>query len=400
MKKTFTVLFVLLFSGALFAQIGPSWWQMLPVDWQNNPYDRDTVTIAKVSDTFDEAFGSLAEMWDYLTGASFADRVTVIPINNFAAGEAQVKDPADLTAHGIVVWNNNNLYHLFKVEDDEIHASDRIEMHPAPYVGAYNPGRQIYPSGYEPAGATDTIGDYNFWGRWISGEEYVQMAMYGSWTEAGAYKMEWLLESGTNLHPAAPTYTLKGPNKDTLGDVVMGSVPEACAAVFEQKADGYYFLAIIPMTVFHGAYEGKTPNPTDWTEMSLALKVDDMDSDNGDGEDPNTDPDRSEAWGATASNDVYWAIGFYGGVGLFGFQALGVGNIKVNPYKAYVSFGNLVIDKASELKNVSIFSVTGAQVLNVNNPSRMISLNNLEKGVYVVRFTDRNGANFSQKIVK
>jgi hypothetical protein len=402
MKKTFTLFFALLFSGALFAQIGPSWWQMLPVDWQTNPYDRDTVTIAKVSDTFDEDFNSLDEMWGYVTGATFADRVTVIPINNFTAGAEQVKDAADLTAHGIALWNNNNLYFLFKVEDDEIHASDRIEMHPAPYVGPYNPGRPIYPAGFD-AGANTTPDDpydYDYWGRNIPGPEYVQMAMYGSWTEAGAYKSEWVLQSGSDLHPSASTYTLKGPDKDTLGDVVMGSIPESCAAVFETKTDGYYFLAIVPLTVFHGAYEGKKPNPTDWTEMSVALKVDDMDSDNQDGPDDNSDPDRSEAWGATGSNDAYWAIGFYGGVGLFGFQALGVDNIKVNPYKAYVSAGNLVIDRASELRNVSVFSVTGAQMLSVNNPSRTINLNNLSKGVYVVRLTDRSGNNFAQKIVK
>jgi len=166
------------------------------------------------------------------------------------------------------------------------------------------------------------------------------------------------------------------------------------------KADGYYFLAILPLKVFHGSFEGKKPNPTDWTEMSVAIKVDDMDSDNEDGDDSDTEPDRSEAWGGTTDNNAYWAIAFYGAVGQFGFQALGVNSIKVNPYKAYVSAGNLIIDRANELKNVSIYSVTGAQVLSVNNPSRTINMNNLAKGVYVVRFTDRNGGNFSQKIVK
>jgi hypothetical protein len=390
MKRLYILFSVLMISAGLSAQIGPSWWQMLPADWRTNPYDRDTVSILKVSDDAIEQFASLSELWAGIA----AEEIPIVNTNN---GACNLLDANDFSANVKAFFDNSSYYVLYNVNDEDVQVegADRIEMHLAPYVDSCNPGRPIYPAGYEPAGATDTVGDYNFWGRWISGADYVCQSYRGSWTEVGAYKTEWVLASADPYYPGACTYTLNGPNHDTLGDVVAGAPKVPFSCIFEPKTGGYFFLAIMPMELFP-----EEPNPETFPAMSVAFKVDDSDADDIDctTDDTETDVDRYEAWGA-AINDAYWAIAFYGGVGVFDF-GVSVPSIKTMESRVYYYAGNLRLVRQDLVKSISIYNITGALVKSVQTPSESINITNLLNGVYLVRITEFNGSSAVTKIVK
>jgi hypothetical protein len=389
MKRFYIFLTLLLFSAGLFAQIGPSWWQMLPVDWRTNPPARDTVSILKVVDDAIEQFASLTELWAGIPAE-------VIPIVNVSNGACNWLNEADFSGNVKAFFDNNNYYVLYNVNDEDVQVDglDRIEMHLAPYVDSCNPGRPIYPAGYEPAGATDTIGDYNFWGRWISGEEYVLMSYKGSWTEVGAYKTEWVLASAENYYPSACTYTLKGPNKDTLGDVTTSSPHLPFTEIYEPKTGGYYFLAIMPDSLFP-----MEPDPITFPAMSVAFKVNDKDADDVDCTDPpDGTVDRYEAWGA-ATNDAYWAIAYAGGVGVFDFHTT-VSPVKVTESSVYYHSGYLRLVRQDLVRSVSVYNITGALIRYVQTPSELINISDLMNGVYIIRLTEFNGSFSVTKIVK
>jgi hypothetical protein len=390
MKRFYIFFSVLFISVGVFSQIGPSWWQMLPEDWRTNPYDRDTVSILQVTDDAIEQYASLAELW---TGIPAEE----IPIENTSNGACNLLDANDFSANVKAFFDNNNYYVLYNVNDEDVQVDglDRIEMHLAPYVDSCDPGRPIYPAGYEPAGATDTIGDYNYFGRWISGAEYVLMSYRGSWTEVGAYKTEWVLASSEEYYPGACTYTLLGPDKDTLGDVVMGAPDVPFSCIYEPKTGGYYFLAVMPDSLFP-----VEPDPVDFPAMSVAFKVNDKDDDDIDctTDDEETDVDRYEAWGA-AINDAYWAIAFYGGVGVFDFLT-STPDIKTTESGVYYYSGYLKLIRQELVKNVSVYSITGALVRNIQAPSESINISDLIGGVYLIRITEFSGATSVTKIIK
>jgi hypothetical protein len=372
MKSYFLSFLILLISGVLFAQIGPSWWQMLPEDWQTNPYKRDTVSILKVEDNFIDQFQSLTELWSGL-------EAEVIPVNNAVFGACNLLDTNDYSGKVKMFFDSENYYVLYNVNDEDVqwYGSDRVEMHLAPYVDSMNPGRTILPSGYEPAGPTDTVGDYNFWFRWISGEEYVRMSYRGSWSEVGAFFTSWTLESRVNVYPSCPTYTLKeAPEGDYLGDVIMGQPPLPFLSLFEPKTGGYYFLAVMPTELFPNK-----PDPVDFPAMSIAFKVDDKDDDDIDctTDDEETDPDRYEAWGGTTSMDAYWAIAFYGAVGIFDF------GFTVFPAVRHICPGQSTGSVSLNIKGgnppYSVLWSTGDTTL---------SISNLQKGTYWFNVRDNH----------
>jgi len=389
MKRFYVFSIFLLFSVGLFAQIGPSWWQMLPADWLTNPFQKDTVSILQVADDAIEQYNSLTELWAGIPAEE-------IPIVNVSNGACNWLNETDFSANVKAFFDHNNYYVLYDVNDEDVlvEGADRIEMHLAPYTDSCNPGRPIYPAGYEPAGATDTIGDYNFWGRWISGEEYVLMSYRGSWTEMGAYKTEWVLASAEDYYPSACTYTLKGPNHDTLGDVVTGAPDVPFSCIYEPKTGGYYFLAIMPDSLFP-----MEPDPVTFPAMSVAFKVNDKDADDVDCTDPpDGTVDRFESWGA-ATNDAYWAIAFNGGVGVFDFST-SVKPVKVTEASVYYNSGYLRLVRQDLVRNVSVYNLTGALMRSVQSPSELINISDFTDGIYIVRITDRNGVSSVTKIVK
>jgi hypothetical protein len=390
MKRFYFFLIFLFVSVGLFAQIGPSWWQMLPADWRTNPPARDTVSILKVSDDAIEQYASLAELFAGIPAEE-------IPIVNTSNGACNLLDANDFSANVKAFFDNSNYYVLYNVNDEDVQTEglDRIEMHLAPYADSCDPGRPIYPAGYEPAGATDTVGDYNFWGRWISGEEYVLMSYRGSWTEVGAFKTEWVLASSEEYYPSACTYTLLGPNHDTLGDVVTGAPPVPFQCIYEPKTGGYYFLAIMPHSLFP-----MEPDPVTFPMMSVAFKVNDKDADDIDctTDDEETDVDRYEAWGA-ATNDAYWAIAFNGGIGKFDFST-SVKPIKVTEASAYYYSGYLRLVRQDLVRSVSVYNITGALIRSVQSPSELINISDLTGGIYIVRINQFNGSSSVTKIVK
>jgi hypothetical protein len=309
MRKLYFVLSAVLLSTASFSQIGPDWWQMLPEDWRTNVYVRDTIMIAQVADDFVGGYDVLADLWDNV-------ETDIVPVV-YKSGGPDADGAADFQSNAKLFWDNANLYVLYQVVDQEVDtALDYVEIHTAPYSCFYEPDRTIYPQGFCPewvSPKTPDPYDYEFGDRKIPGAEYVAMAKMSSWTEAGAYKMDIKLKTKEEVYPSAVTYTLRGPDKDTLGNVSSGAPEVPMATVFEATADGYYFLVIEPWAVMNDM----VPEEGVFEAMSVAIKTNDYDSDNADGDDEDTAPDRADYWGGTTSNDAYWAIAYYGAVGKF-----------------------------------------------------------------------------------
>jgi hypothetical protein len=221
------------------------------------------------------------------------------------------------------------------------------------------------------------------------------MSYRGSWTEMGAYKTEWVLASSEEYYPSACTYTLLGANKDTLGDVVMGAPDVPFSCIYEPKTGGYYFLAVMPDSLFP-----MEPDPVTFPAMSVAFKVNDKDADDIDctTEDEETDVDRYEAWGAS-TNDAYWAIAFAGGIGKFDFNT-SVKPIKVIESGVYYYSGYLRLVRQDLVRNITVYSITGALMRSVQNPPELVNISNLMSGVYLIRVTETNGLSYVTKIVK
>jgi hypothetical protein len=395
MKKIYIILAAFLLSGSLLAQVGPSWWQFLPTDYETTAPERTTVKIMKVEDGFVDGFDAISEVWDAVPYEKF-------DIANVSNGECNITDGADMSAQGVLFFDATNLYVLYNVNDEDIlpDGGDVVEMHIAPYDGQYDPGRPIYLN--RKAGqwyeGTDTAA-YKWGGTIILEEVYTDMALYGSWTEAGAYKSEWRLESGTDLYPGSTMYSMLGPDKDTLGDVSMGAIDVACSAIYEAKTGGYFLLTIQPLTV----WKGVVPDATDLPAISIAIKVNDQDSDNGSCDE--ADPDavtRSEAWGPGAvSNNAYWAVGYYGGRGEFVFDPAGVPTAKADAQSTVFFYNNqLTLNRNELVGNVSVYSITGQLVRSFDNPSETVNLSSLVEGIYVVRVTEFSGASQIVKIVR
>ncbi len=385
MRKLYTLLAALIFSAASFAQIGPSWWQMLPEDYDTNPPDRDTVMIQKVPNDYVDNAASLAAIWD--AGVS-----EIIPIDNNTNGECNTSGDADYKGDAMIFFDDTNIYVLFNANDEDLVANDKAEIHLAPYESQYDyDGELVAPN--DPM---------TFGGREIPSATYVDMALYGSWTSAGAYKTEYALETAEDIYPGSPVYSLidGGENADTLGDVSMGNTHEPVNTLFAAKTGGYHFLIIYPVAMFNGT----VPDPTDLPGMSIAVKLNDSDSDDADCDDPPDDKaDRAEFWGATTGdhNNAYWAIGYYGGYGQFNFTVLSnrapMDNSRVN---AYYHNGFLKLQGAEFVKNLDVYSVTGARMLSASHPGSNVSLAHLSKGVYLVKITEENGNVTTLKIAR
>ena len=157
MKKTYLLIASLLTCSVLSAQIGYSWWQFLPSDFEDNPYPREEVLIQGIDETLiiDQA-SSLADVW------SDVPAVFVNPIDYLANPTAEdwssgseeeitlpTQTPNDFTAAYTVMAGDNNLYVLYNVTDDDVQSNgldnDFVELSFAPYGGKYDPGRPIYP---------------------------------------------------------------------------------------------------------------------------------------------------------------------------------------------------------------------------------------------------------------
>ncbi|MCO6480103.1 MAG: T9SS type A sorting domain-containing protein [Phaeodactylibacter sp.] len=405
MKKLYLFLLLLAIGPLSFAQIGRSWGQRLPDDFRENPYPRQTVKLLMVND--DDVIGAntLEELWGTV------DAEFIYPLDgwanptarDFSSGSAVTvdvppQDEADIYGEYTAMAGDNALYVLFNVSDDEVDPAggDKLELGWAPYVDPFDPGRPIYPDVSHWAWNADQMG-YNFpGGAVVSGEDYVEMSYYSTWTEAGAYKVDLPLESSAELYAGAPVYSLKGPDLDTLGDVSGGAVPVALQTLYEAKTGGYFYLAIVPWEAMNGAKPTAVGD-----QISLAPKVNDWDSNNF------TYQNNSGAevvhsygyWGSTDQNDVYWAIAFYGAK-----AELTMASSTFEPLndviKAYYSGNELIITHSEGNTFVDIYNASGVRVKTFVEADNVMDLSFLIRGFYVADIRDDAGNRSLVKFVK
>ncbi len=394
MKKVYLFLAAMMIAGVTFGQVAPGWWQMLPEDYDSIPYERQELTITNVTDDLVGTVASLAELWDEVDENAFAiDAVT----------KDTVYDAADFTGQAAAFWDASMIYILYNVTDEEVNTDgkDFLEISIAPYADQYDPGREIYPSGYDAEGATpDDPYDYDYWGRDIAGDVYVDMALYATWNETGANKSEIkLTQVGDTVRPTYVKYEL---NNDSLGaNAGTASLDEDCLGAYEATDDGYLYLLGMPWATFHAVssnediYSWDVPTEGVWDAISLAVKVNDYDADNQTNDDDETET--TNIWGGTDKNDAYVYVAYYGAVASFDFPEVGIANNKVsNPYNIYYAQGNLHLDGIQTAGDVIIYNITGQKVMNLSNVSNgQYDISNLNNGIYVVTF---KGA--AQKIVK
>ncbi|MEE9440193.1 MAG: T9SS type A sorting domain-containing protein [Saprospiraceae bacterium] len=420
MKKVYLILLFLPIATLCMSQIGYSWWQFLPSDFETNPAPRATVMIQKVNDDVIANTNSLEELWgnvgdDFIYPIDFLAATTV---EDYTSGDKVVTDlpvasADDYTGSYSILAGADALYVLYNVVDDEVDVTrDLLEMHFAPYGSKYDPGREIYPdmSRGPGGGRWWEAGQAHVWGAFdedtdmpgngaivISGADYVEMSKYCSWTEAGAYKVELKLESSQELFPSALNYSLKGDNNDILGDVSGGSIGDvAMQALFEQTSNGYLYLSIIPWDVMKGS---KLENNGD--QMSIATKVNDFDGNNLAyvDKDGNAQVARYDSWGGATDNSVYFAIAYYGAIGELTDGPLATADSQKEVINAYYSNEMLFIENSDRDLDVKIYDLKG-ELMTQHVGENQIDVSLLIPGYYVASILDNKGNKSSIKFVK
>lgn len=419
MKKFYLILVLLPIATLCMAQIGPGWWQFLPEDFEENPYERQTVMVQLATDATVTESNSLDDIWSRV-GDEFMypiDALTTTEVQDFSAGgdlvTLPIQSPEDYTGAYTLISGDQALYVLYKVIDDDFNAAeDFAELHVAPYGGKFDPGREIFPDTERTnlGGYWWTENESYVWGwdtdtgapgdgaRIIPGVDYVEMAKYGSWTETGAYKVELPLVSSAEVFPGAIEYSLLGDNQDILGDVSGGAIPIAMQTLLEPTADGYYFLVLIPWDLIPS---GKMVDVGD--EISIALKINDYDADNFSYR-SNTGATvihNYHHWGATDNNDAYWAIAYYGARAV-----LQNGPLLVNSFEpltdnidAFYAGNQLTIKSTDANLSVTVYDVDG-KIRGQFKGDNQINMSFLNPGYYIANISDENGNRSIVKFVK
>lgn len=408
MKKVYLLLGFLALSTGAFAQIGLSWGMRLPLDFQTNPYQRQDVYAHKISDGIITYVNSLEELWGRVPDSLIypLDGWANPTARDFSSGSAQTinmpeQDSADVYARYTLMAGDAALYVLFNVQDDEVDPAggDKLELAFAPYVDAFDPGRPIYPNTTHFRYNADSNA-YNMGGGiWIPAATYVEMSKFGSWTEAGSYKVDLPLETNAELFAGSPIYTLTGANADTLGDVTFAQTHEALQTLYEPSTNGYLYLAVVPWSVMYGF---KLENPGD--QMSLCAKVNDFDSNNATFQNNQgaTVTHNYGYWGQTDKNDVYWAIPYYSPrVTLIEVTAATSVDAPLNSViKAFFAEDRLHISHHQGAIDVEIYDLRGARTHSLHGAATTLDLSALAPGVYMADIIDQAGNRSMLKFMK
>lgn len=401
------------------AQIGYDWWQFLPADFEDNPYARQEIMVQPTTDENIGGFASLDLLWnasgdDFHYAVDALVTANVLDYTNDENGvstDVPLQGADDFTGSYTVMSTDGALYVLYNIKDDQfVFGSDFAEMHFAPYAEKHDPGKTIYPdmsrsgfSGYwwdqeqsHVWGWDSGTGMPFGWATIITGDNYVEMSKYGSWNDVGAYKVDLPLASSGEVFAQTVAYTLKGDNLDTLGNVGGGTIPVAMQTVFEQTADGYFFLCVIPWDLMPS---GKMENIGD--QISFAAKMNDFDDDNfvyknGDGNDVTH---RYDYWGGTTDNNAYWAIAYFGARATLTGGPLAIADLDNTEVNAYYVNNKVVIDNDAYETTVRIYNVNGTLV-GQSHGENQVDVSYLNAGYYVANIFDNDGNTTVLKFVK
>lgn len=407
MKKIYLLIVGICLSAFAFSQVPLQWGARLDsTDWADG-WDRDTVLVVGMSDDDITGVSTLEELWGMLNdNVKFANfGWTNLTVDDYTSGESVTTElPAqsaeDFTGEFALLAGTNAFYILWNITDDEFvaPAGDNVEIVLAPYPDAYDPERTIHPNSVDVPWNWDAdSGMYKPGGQYLSVETYHAMASYGLWGETGAVKL-----GGIDPASSAEIYagTMYFKDVSTMGDTLdgiprFGTTDIALQALLEPKTGGIFYLLVIPWNLME-----------DWSmsqagdAMSIALKYTDFDNDNP------TYIDNNDAeviatyqnW-TSQHNDAYWAVAYYGNVAEFAEPVTSARDLVMEQINAYYASGLLHLT-AGKVSAVDIYSITGAKVMSVDNPSGNINVSGLENGVYITRVKDLKGATGILKFVK
>lgn len=416
MKKSYLLLVVLCITSLTYAQIGPTWWMFLPADYATNPYQRQNISVAKVGDASIAGAASLEALWNTLETQfiNTLDNPSATTVDDYSTGsKVKVALPNqsadDFTGRYSVMAGENYLYLLFNVLDDDVlpTGGDKLEFAFAPYANKYDPGRELFLNDTHWGYYQDGDGNkFYVWGGFdattgapkatatvISEADYTDMAKYSTWTETGANKID--LNLVTNDAPASGlAYSLFGVNDEILGDVSAGSTIENVLTLMETKSTGYYFLVAIPWTEFSNDF--KLSNDGD--AMSLAIKMNDADSDNLSHVDKNANTKTAiyGYWGNTTNNNAYWAVAYYGAIATLVDVSSSVSSLERPSLDVVYANNKLVLSNQSKACHIEIYSMSGVKVMDVERATEL-DVSALNYGVYVAVI---NNGSTDKKVVK
>jgi len=93
--------------------------------------------------------------------------------------------------------------------------------------------------------------------------------------------------------------------------------------------------------------------------------------------------------------------GGYGEFDFTVFDPVGIHAIQAQTQSSvYCHDGMLKVNRNEVVSNIRIYSVTGALMKSIDNPSEMVNLYSLQRGVYIVRVTEVSGASNIVKILR
>lgn len=393
MKKIYLVLIGVSMSVLTFGQIPVSWAIKLPADYKESPLTRQELDVKQVVDADVTGADNLGALWGTI------DAQFVNPVDALVSGTNEImpeQAPEDFTGEFAVMAGADALYVLFNVTDNEwSETGDGCEVVIAPYVDAVD---------VDPA---NIIADSSTWNWDAANHDYYSwygtsdivanpdnfdihdMARYGLWASRGASKLGTIpaktdVELFAGTFNFSPVEQISGTDMIQLdGDADGGSTNVATPTYVEAKTGGYIQLVIIPWEVMD---DNKLT--TNGDQMSIAVQLRD-----------NTDNVDSTYvyWGGSESNDAFWSPVFYGAKATF-VETVGISNAAISDLNVYYTNSEIVVE--DNVKAITIYNVTGAKVMSLNNPEGNVSVSNLIKGVYIAKIQTTDGKVGVLKFVK
>lgn len=409
MKKIYLLLIGLCISAMGISQAPVTWWSYLPDDFLTNQPTRDEVKVVKIEDSFIENYATLEAMWGDVEFSYGIDALSNPSVNEWSTGEkvsvdVPTQDASDYTGTFAFFSSPTALYMLVNTVDDEVDftTGDGFELVVAPNGEVYDPGRTIH-ANYTDAPAwqwDDATERYKFGGHMIHPDTMVMMANYGLWGEENACKMAITPSTtapGEDLFLAQNLVFDDITGVDTI-DITPGSgtLTVSAQSLVETSSTGYLYLLILPWDFFTNGAALVEPGDM----MSLAVQGRDFDSDNFEYQsaaDGTMSRHTYSYWGGADDNSTYWAPVFYGAQAEL-VIGTDVRNNQEVEFDVFYNESSLIVNES--LRNLEIFSVTGARVRSLQNVNGSVDLSEMANGMYIATMKNLDGATATLKFVK
>lgn len=366
MKKIYLLTVMMCMVSIGFAQLESTWFlpSGIPSDWKDVPYPKSKYVIQYYKG-FDANKQNVMDVWNKIPNEGSNDKYIMD-----RDGRRLPNDELDLTAKWKAIYDDNNLYVLQKVTDNDIQAtteaatSEQFELQLATYPNSV-PMETILPLAPD---ANKPLDDSQ---------------VLGYWNKLGSY---FLSADATGNEGHTIDYS-KAYNGTVNWSVPF---PDGITTKFTKiDKTSYTMLWKVPFNVLNDFVPSKD------TAISIEVKVLDFDLD---------ETKIIQACSNSEVNNVYMTI-FYAGIGKFDPTPVTSASSQVENNEDYRLYpnpveGKFTIQSSEKINSVSILDMAGRTVKMYSKINGQLDISDLQNGLYMVKMKDVENRSFVKKIVK